>query len=945
MMSSNKQTVSDEDGDFSDWIELYNSSDVEVDLTGMYLSDNAEKLSKWMFPGTTIAAKSFLLVWTSGKDKIGASRELHTNFKISSEGEEIILTNTSGEVIDYILLPAMESDVSYIRIPDGGDTLKKTEVPTPGQPNIYERFLHEPVFSERGGFFKESFNLEITYPDSDVTVLYTLDGSEPSLENIDGTGFQYRRGYRELPIQSQRGFIENEIRTFEYKAEIPIINRTDEPVDVSNIPVTYEYEAEYLPEKTQDVFKGTTVRARVYDERLGYGPIITHTYFVHPDGREKYSLPVISISGSKKQLFDHHEGIHLAGIDFDWWRNENLLLAAHPTSDANYTRRGREAEYPVQFEYFETSKDQAVLNQSVGIRIQGGWSRAYPQKSLRLYARKEYGESNLKHSFFHGNSQDKYKRLVARRLYDFSFVDGLYQDMVSHLDIGTQSYTLSAAFLNGEFWGLMDLRERFDKHYLEEKYGVDSDYIDLLGEPGGVELGDDLEYQKLLSYVSSHSMENEEDYAFIDEHIDIENFIDYYIAEIYAANRDWPQNNISFWRVRTDAIKDGVPYHDGKWRWILLDLDIALNASQNEEGYEHRTLEWASREDDNYTLLFHRLLKNNYFSHRFVSRFADLLNTTFLPERLVPMANHRKESISVHLPEFMSRWRSKYTPNAYNRYFNRINDFIEHRTDVIREHIQEQFQLEGQVKLTLDVNNRNSENYIRVNTIDLNKSTVGVAEMPYPWEGVYFEGIPIEITAVPAVGYEFSHWEGMPEGTSAVFVANFETDKEITAFFNKTDTTYYMLEYTSGEGGYLEGETSQRVEEEKSGTPVRAVPYEGNQFIGWSDGVTDNPRIDTAISKDISVEAVFTVATSIRDKDHTSLLIYPNPATQSLTVQTVNLMNGQIKISGLDGKLLHSVKISSPTQIVDISHYPASVYILKIISTDGKVLFRKFIKQ
>ncbi len=857
MVSSNESIISDEDGEFKDWIELYNSGAEEVDLTGMFLSDDDKKLNKWRFPQGTIPAKGFILIWASGKDKVGADGQLHTNFNISVDGEEVILTNNDGSIIDSIRVPALEKDISYARIPDG-QTWTISSKPTPGQSNQYIEKIQPPAFSSLGGFYKESFNLSLSSQNVDAIILYTIDGSDPTLENIEGKIYQYKNKYKEFPITGDGKLVTDTIRSYQYTTPIQIEDRTAEKSGVFKISTTYNFNTDYIPSNTRDVLKGTVVKSRVYKEGIGYSDVITQTYFVNSIGRDLYDLPVISLSTSKENLFDYNKGIYVAGKDFDDWRNENPFAVANPSVNANYQRRGDENEYPIQLEYFDSNQDSSIINQQVGFRIHGGWSRADGQKGLRLYARSDYGESKLKHNFFKNLEEDKFKRLILKNTSIFRIQDAICQKLISHLNFGSQASQFVNVFINGEFWGLQEIKERLDKNYLEAKYNIDPENIDYLTNNMEVGEGDSLHYKTMIDFVLSNSLESSTNYEVVKNQIDIENFTDFQIAQIYVNNKDWPHNNVDYWRVRTDVIDENAPYgHDGKWRWLIYDMDLSLNGIATEDSSAHNTLEWATR-DHNSTVLLRNLVTNKDFSNQFVNRFSDLMNTTFLPERLEPLIEEDRAYYNAIFPEHITRW--KYVSGGLtrlNNMMNRMISYVHTRPEPMRQHLQSKFNLKGSVSIELSTNDISAPNYIRINTIDITENTVGVFANPYPWTGIYFDGIPVEITAIAAPGYEFEYWEGMPVGTPANFVKNFDKDVQLVAHFKIIDSLQINLTYTSSIEGYLEGDSLQTIIKYSNGKSVLAIPNEGYAFQSWSDGKLNNPRVDSNVVSDITVEAIF----------------------------------------------------------------------------------------
>ncbi|TVP81714.1 MAG: hypothetical protein EA353_01300 [Puniceicoccaceae bacterium] len=188
VMASNGATIADEDGDYEDWIELYNYGSEPVDLTGWGLSDNPGSPFKWSFPaGTSIGPDDYLLVWASGKDRSGDV--LHTNYAIAAAGEALVLSQAEGVVIDAMDPVVMPRDVSYGRAPDQGAAWFFFDEPTPGGANTttaYAGVTERPAFSQPAGFYAAGFDLQITHPDADAVIYYSTDGSDPDPAAVGG---------------------------------------------------------------------------------------------------------------------------------------------------------------------------------------------------------------------------------------------------------------------------------------------------------------------------------------------------------------------------------------------------------------------------------------------------------------------------------------------------------------------------------------------------------------------------------------------------------------------------------------------------------------------------------------------------------------------------------------------------------------------------------------
>ncbi|TVR82810.1 MAG: dockerin, partial [Saprospirales bacterium] len=191
VMASNGNTLADEDGDYEDWIELYNAGDEVVNLEGWGLSDDYGQPFRWLLPAVELRPGEHLVIWASNKDRNDPDGELHTNFAISSSGEEVILTRPDGERIDEVEPRAIPRDLSWGRFPDGTDNWFYFESATPGHPNANPSFsgiVEPPTFSHQPGFYTEPFLLEISHPDTKVTIYYTTDGSNPTTESQQYTG-------------------------------------------------------------------------------------------------------------------------------------------------------------------------------------------------------------------------------------------------------------------------------------------------------------------------------------------------------------------------------------------------------------------------------------------------------------------------------------------------------------------------------------------------------------------------------------------------------------------------------------------------------------------------------------------------------------------------------------------------------------------------------------
>jgi hypothetical protein len=941
-MASNSTVIPDEDGDFSDWIELYNTGTETVNLAGWGLSDDLMQPYRWVFPQVTVEPGNYLLVWASGKDRrpsenervpgiirevytgisgtsvsdltehssypdnpsnrylvtdffeapvnfgdnygqrmhglicppatgayvfwisgddnselflstdespsngvtiasvpgwtssrqwtkytsqesasiqlqagcdyyiralqkegsggdnlavrwrlpdgtmeepIPAGRltagiqELHTNFAIKSEGEPLVLTQPDGSLADSVPAALLYEDLSYGRVTDGAAEWVFYKNGTPRASNAlltgYSDVLAPPVFSTSGGFYSEEFNLTLSNAEPNAAIYFTLDGSEPTTASAIYTGPLWIR-----VRHSDQNLVANIETT-------PAFNPAQ--VDTDFIAQQLLPAITWMPPGL--VEKATVVRAMAAKSGALSSSIETQTYWVDPGIQTRFTLPVVSLSTDADNFFDPDYGIYVRGSSY---------VNSYPgrpwhSSPANYRNEGEAWERPVHVAFYGTD-GQLWLEQDAGARIHGGATTALQQKTLRLYARGDYGDGSFSYPIFEDQPQTSYKRLLLRNSgNDWNltlFRDALSQGVSRHMLADNMAYRPAVVFLNGEYWGIHNFRQRYDKYYLEQTYGVDPENLDLWNK-GSMQEGDSTHYNSTKSYIENNNMADAENFAEAQRRIDTDEFIDYFIAEIYARNTDWPNNNMACWRVRT-AYNPDMPYgHDGRWRWMLFDVEHGFGySSATGQDYTYNMMSQARQYS-----IFNRLLYNTGFRNQFINRFADQLNTAYLPSRVLSLIDQMKARIAPEIPNHIERWQRPVSLADWDGQVQRMQTFATYRADAVREHLRSHFGLGSDQVLTLDVSDT-LHGYIRVNRTDINEDTPGVsAAAPYPWTGKYYSGVPITLTAVPKQGYWFSCWQdagGQTYSTQPVISVTVNQPTTLKALFVPAPQSYLM---------------------------------------------------------------------------------------------------------------------------------------------------------
>ncbi|MEA3496182.1 MAG: CotH kinase family protein [Bacteroidota bacterium] len=653
IMSLNYSTLHDNDSNFCDWIEIYNDDTIAINLKSYHLSDDNNELYKWTFPEIIIEAKGFLLLMASGND-INDGKYFHTNFKISSSGENIYFSDSSGNLLTVAPKIELKADQSYGREVDGKNNFLIFDISSPGSSNSDNDIFSKIQFSRSSGFYKEAISVEITTNNPNDTIYYTLNGNKPTQNSKVYT--------KPLTIKSRKD-----------EEAIYSLIRT-------NPPETNKKFVWKQPEGS--INKATVLRVCTFKNAKRLSKVITQSYFI---GSEKpdYTFAVISLVTDSSNLFDYYSGIYIPGYLND--------LNPGEWESGNYYGRGKEWEREVDFEMFDKN-GSSVFKQKAGMRMQGSASRIMPQKSFRLYAEKEYGNETFNHNFFGYKNIDVFKRIMLRNSgHDFlrtMFADAIMQYLIRNFKAEYMAWKPSVVFVNGEYWGIHNIRERYDKYFLSDFHQLHEDSIDFLDTRMRILVieGDSMHYHNLIEFLHNYDISKKNNYDYVKTQMDIENYIDFQIAKIYSATYDFPGNNVKMWRPRSS---------NGKWRWLNIDNDDCLRAvganslkhATRDTGTQWPNPAWS-------TFLFRKLLENNEFQQKFINRFAYLLNTTFNPDTVLNTVLQFKELYGKEIQEHIYRWNY---PADYIEWENNVEKFIEfaqQRPCNLREFIMNFFELD-----------------------------------------------------------------------------------------------------------------------------------------------------------------------------------------------------------------------------------------------------------
>ena len=696
-----------------DYIELYNTTNQSINLNGWWLSDNIEEPQKNCLGDITIGAKSYILLYADG----GSAGIYSLNFKISPDGEKVILSDAEGKQMDLVYVPKLEMDTVYGRMKDGSSSWEILDA-TPGVSNNKAEkaenvSLGAPVFSHVSGFYDEEFQLTME-AEKGLKIYYTLDGSIPTEDSV----------LYEEPICIKKKIDSKNILNAEKR-------------------VAADWN-DYMPIESS-VDKATVIRAIASNGKGNVSEVMTETYLV---GLEEYkTCNVISITADYEHLLGEN-GIFVTGEEYDQWYLTSPMFSDGVFEEGwtdnhdltNFWKRGRSTEVLANIQYFQ--KGAEVLNQNAGLRVQGNAARMNLKKNLQLFSRRSYsGNSVFEKQFFEGyDSHGVYASASPEKAYCLGLVE--------NRSLGLQNIEKAALFINGEYWYDATLMEKFDEYYLEQHYGVESDNVLMIKDtlPAA---GEEYYYiyEDLIEYMRNTEISNEEKCSVLYEIFDVQSIIDWMCFNLYLCNDDIStEKNSVMWR----SIEKGESIcEDGKWRWMLYDVDHCVISEMVEsENFSDFQIAAINR--------FYKILKkDDKFCERMISTALDMMNTAFSAE---------------NVEKVLGEWGLDLT------YYDSF--FLKRPQHMIQSLVNEFGLSETMGELTVSVNDV-AAGVVEINTITPDLSSGS-------WSGEYFTDCPVKLTAVPAEGYQFVGWSGSTESTEKHIEINVsETGTDVIAIFEK----------------------------------------------------------------------------------------------------------------------------------------------------------------
>ena len=639
---------------------------------------------------------------------------------------------------------------------------------------------------------------------------------------------------------------------------------------------------------TINLDKTTPIRAVAY-KNGNPGEIVTQTYLI---GRE-YNMAVISITGNPDDFFSFDRGIYVKGCCAD---------SLPPYKRANFWKGW---ERRINIEFYEPSGELG-FNQRVGVRIFGGFSKGLPMKSLAIISRKKYEHKTIKYPIFPNKDIKKYKSFVLRNSgSDFNntqFRDALLTNLVEPLNLEIQAYRPSVVYINGVYWGIHNVREKINEYYLKSNAGANPDSVDIMKHRNDLLAGKRDHYLKMKKYINKTDFKDTAEILHLNTLMEIDNFINYNITEVYVGNRD-AGGNIRFWRPQTP---------EGRWRWILFDTDISFGIS-GKTSYKRNTLNKMTIKHNEAwpdpawsTLIIRNLLENDSIKNLYVNRFADHLNTIFSAKTVNFKIDSIQNMLKEEMPYHFKKWRS-LNIERWERYVQRMKDYASNRPYYVRLHLMERFDLSDTIAVAIQ--NQDPEmGYVQINSIRVDKS----------FSGVYFKGAAPSLEAKAKYGYKFVKWDEFDSVSAAKFLLN--ENAVLKPIFQERELSQYSSIVVINElSAQQDSMHTQGDWIEFYNTSKDTV-----DLSGWKVVSNDN-------------EFVFSDSLIIKPKDY--LLLSVNPQEMVLMSKGGQVLNVSLGL-GLSAKKEKLLLIDAENNIVDSLRYDMEIDFPTLVDSGNKNIER-----
>lgn len=708
----------DEDGDDPAWVEIYNAGDEAADLRGYYLVESLDKTRKWAFGNEVIKPHSFRNVFISKKDIPKASEAKDVDDRHYRTHTNWKLDKNGGTIYLIDKFYGIRDSVKF-PVLEAGMSWGRID----------------------GGSWK------------------FMDKPTPEAPNTEAEAY--------MGIVSRFNFDGAKAGFYNDKIVLKKPNLTDGTKIrcTTNGSVPSENSPEFNSDMT--IEKNTVLRCSAYKDGYLTKEVVTNSYFIN----EQVRMPVVSIS--------------VDSVFFKKYYKTDIECSEPDNCPEIY----EDVELPVHVEYFEDGSNtkEKTWEIDAGISLMGGWSRTHKKKSVSIKMREQYQNGRINYPLFPTNKNvTKYKSFNLRnngnRFVSDYIEDAMGGEILNGSGVDYQHSRQVVVFYNGHYWGIHDMRERFNEHYVESNYGIDASTVESvkhLNDSLDANAGDDKSYRQLLEYVGSTDFSGEDnaEFAKVKTMIDMGEYIDYMAAQIYARNGDWPNNNVRAWRSV-----------DRPWKFMVYDLDHGFGwkwgVNNGQFNDETNMFEWIEQGGGNkscyksgcFANFFIQFSKNPDFERMFINRscamWGGYLNASRVKKVVDQMVSTIPESEKDRdLEKF--KQNEKYYPDGFDWKGEHLKSWAESRDPQVISEYKKKYEIEGDlVKITLKSEGDG--------IVLMEGMTLPGTSIPTNYTGKFFSGMEMEIEAVANAGM-FTGWsDGVKDAKRKITV---EDGFSITAIF------------------------------------------------------------------------------------------------------------------------------------------------------------------
>ena len=767
--AANYESHADNYGEYEDWLELYNTTNSDIDLNGWFLSDKASNTTKWQFPSSfIISANSVSIVYCSGNDEV-LGGFAHTNFKITqTNGNEVfVLSDAGSNIIDSTSVIPTQKSHSRGRDINGSTVWSVFITPTPNTNNIGAmlNYAATPVFSQTSGYYGAPINLSLSSSNPNAIIYYTTNGDSPDNSS----------------------------------------NLYSNPINISATSV---------------------VKAVAYSTNSSVPSsfIEYNTFFIN----DTHTIPILSVSGDSVAVLIE-DGVRTLGGGWG----------------------GPPHEPQGTVEWFD--KNGILIDKGSGeFNKHGNDSWAYDQRGFDYVMRDQFGYNYaLQDKLFDTKSRDKFQKIIVKAAandnYPASYSNSgahIRDAYVHHLSqladlrLDERSTSCCILYLNGEYWGVYEMREKVDDHdftdYYYDQNKNNLQYLKTWGgtwvEYGGVQAQTD--WDNLKNYITTNPMSNQANYLNVKSQYNTGSIIDYFLLNSYVVCADWLNWNTSWWRgLDTNGDKK-------KWRYTLWDMDNTFDHGTNYTGIPTMSVNADPCDPDSlidpggqgHVPIWNELLTNTDFFEDYLNRWQDLANGYLSCDTMIHVLDSMINVIDPEMPRQIAKWGGTYTEWQTN--VQDLRDFINARCSIMNAGFGPCYpQLSGPYNITVEI--------LGTGEVEMSDGNI-INQLNTGWTDQRYGGVntPFEVKSGT-----FQNWEIVPSGVylydPLIDTLAIDLQGDVTVIANfipppppiETRNITYKINPTGTSSSII-----------VDGTPLNSFPSTINYILG--DTIIISPNID-----------------------------------------------------------------------------------------------------